>query len=404
MATDRYPVPGRFASLRHARYRHRCIATLFANVGHWSQLSAVAWYVVESVGRLDLGGFVQSAAMAPVLLFTMAAGMLVDRYDGDVIQRWAQSGAMICACALAWAAWTEAHPYWLLGALFMHGVGLAVRAPAWQASLPALVGHADLPGAILLNASAFNLARIAGAALGGLLLPAFGLVAVCVLNALLAAGLLLVLLAHRGSPARGHVSRNGAAMQTLAHPFARRVAWRSLALGVPASAILALLPAHVSGSLAGDAAAYGQALAWFGAGAVVAGLCATGAHGRRGVERELATRALVLAAAMAALACCHAIASAAVCLLVAGGAWTTLFARINTALQLGVPDAMRGTALALYITCMFGGMTFGSAAWSLLADSRGTAFTLGVAALALACCVFLGVRWPLPSGPRPSSH
>lgn len=386
---------GRFAPLRHRRYRHRCLATLLANIGHWSQLSAVAWYMVETAGREELGGFVQSAAMAPVLLCTMIGGLLADRHDGEAIQRWAQAGVVACAGALAYAAWIGAHPFWLLALLFMHGVGLAVRAPAWQAGLLALVGQQHLAGAVLLNASAFNLARIVGAALGGLLLSNFGLVVVCVVNALLASTLLVVLLTGVRPSAHARATVRGSLSQAFAHTLCRRVACRSLALGVPASAILALLPAHVSTALGGDAAGYGHALAWFGAGAVAGGLCATNTARFVGVERAVGLQVLVLAVAMATLALCHDTTSAVPCLAAAGAAWTTLFANINTTLQLGVPDTIRGTALALYITCMFGGMTLGSAAWSLLAAGNGTSNALLVAALALVCCIPPGWRWPL---------
>jgi MFS family permease len=398
LATDAGGTPGRFAALRHRRYRYRCIATLLANIGHWSQLSAVAWYVLEAADNHGLSGLVQSAAMAPVLLFTLFAGSLVDRHDGEAVQRWAQGGVLVCGGLMAWVAWRKAEPIWLLVVLFVHGVGLAIRAPAWQASLPALVHRTELPGAVLLNASAFNLARIAGAAMGGMLLPAVGLPVLCVINMVLAGTLLTVLLADRLPPAR-QASAGGTVRQAIMHPLARRIAWRSLMLGVPASAILALLPAHVSGALAGDASAYGGALAWFGAGAVVGGLCITRTRAD-GVDHGLAVRTILLAVGMAGLAAARDTYSAAAWLLLAGGAWTRLFALINTTLQLGVPDNIRGSALALYITCMFGGMTLGSAVWSLIAEHHGTPRTMALASLLLAGCTVQGWLWPL-RGNRP---
>lgn len=63
------------------------------------------------------------------------------------------------------------------------GVGAAIHAPAYDAVLPALVGRADLAGAVSLNSTQMNLARVTGPALGGLVFAGFGAAAVFALNA-----------------------------------------------------------------------------------------------------------------------------------------------------------------------------------------------------------------------------
>jgi predicted MFS family arabinose efflux permease len=387
---------GRFAPLRHGAFRHLFLGTLAANIGHWSQLSAVAWSLARVPGQGAWSGVVQSAATAPVLLLTIAAGLLADRCDRYALQRWAQLGAAASAGALAVAAALDAGPAVLLLLLFLHGTGLAMRAPAWQASLPALLDRADVPAAVFLNAAAFNLARILGAALGSMALPVLGLAAVCGANVLMGVPLLVALLHAGHLPVQsGPRAVRGGVRVAFAHPLVRRVAWRSSLLGMPAAAILALLPGHVAAALAGDATTYGHALAVFGGGAVLGGLAGPRSVAPRHVEPLLALYVVGLALAMAGLAHCTQRPAAYASLVVAGAAWTNLFARLNTTLQLRLPDDIRGTGLAIYLTAMFGGMTFGSSLWSFAADALGTPVALTLAASALASCAGLGWRWPL---------
>jgi predicted MFS family arabinose efflux permease len=391
--------PGALAPLRHIGYRQLWCATLAGNIGHWAQLSAASWYFVQSLLRGDLAGMVQTAVMAPVLVFTMLGGALADRYDPFRVQFAAQLWTIGCAVALAVSIWWAAGPGVLLGWLFAHSVGLALRAPAWQACLVGLVGRAELPSAVLLNSSAFNLARVLGATLGGVGLTTVGAAGVFVGNAVLAMGLALTLYRHRhalrssvevGVTPVATRTGGGKIVLLLRDRFMRVIAWRSLLLGGASSALLTLLPVYVAGPLRGTASDYANTLACFGVGALCGTAILLWARTYRSVDTQLALRVALLALAIATLAATAHHAVAMLALLVGGAAWTSVFSLINTTVQLGTSPALRGTALAIYMTCMFGGMSVGSAIWAWLGDLFGVAVTYAAAATALFGTMALG--------------
>jgi MFS family permease len=90
----------------------------------------------------------------------------------------------VAAALLGWLTVEGAMTPWVLLLLtFVLGIGAALNAPAWQASLPELVSRDELTAAIALNGIQFNLARAIGPALGGVLIAAIGVGSAFLINA-----------------------------------------------------------------------------------------------------------------------------------------------------------------------------------------------------------------------------
>jgi MFS family permease len=133
-----------------------------SNVGTWMQNVVLPAYVYERTGKASLVGLLVFAQLGPLLVLSIPAGVIADRFDR---RRWLiamQLVQMTFSVALAPLAAADA-PLWSLFAVSLGvGVGNALNIPAWSAMLPTLVGRADLPGAISLQSAMINGSRVIG--------------------------------------------------------------------------------------------------------------------------------------------------------------------------------------------------------------------------------------------------
>ena len=174
-----------FRSLRrHRNYRLFFTGQIVSVTGSWMQNVALAWLVIElsssplAVGALALCRFL------PFTVLGLLGGVLVDRTDTRRLVTWSQGAQMILSVVLAVVTLTDVATLplvYLLAAL--GGVALAIDAPGRQALTFQLVGPSELPNAVALNSSMFNLSRIVGPAIGGLVVAAFGVGACFAINA-----------------------------------------------------------------------------------------------------------------------------------------------------------------------------------------------------------------------------
>jgi MFS family permease len=139
------------------------------------QTVALGWHVYEATGRpLDLG-LMGLAQFTPVLLFSLVAGQVADRVDRRYLLAACTLANAALAAALVAVALLAPGSVWPLYAIgFALGVVKAFSAPAAKALVPSLVPLAALPSAIALGSGLWQLATIAGPALGGVVLAIAG--------------------------------------------------------------------------------------------------------------------------------------------------------------------------------------------------------------------------------------
>src|ERR1700678_1810042 len=166
-----------FASRDFRRYQ---LARVTAILGAEAQSVAVAWQVYSITHRaLDLG-FTGLALFLPGLLFLLPAGHVADRYDRRQIILLCYALQIVCTSALlaiAVAGLRDVHLIYAV--LFLIGTGRSFSGPASSALIPNLVPEGHFVNAVTWGAAIFQLANIAGPALGGILftLPLQGVLA-----------------------------------------------------------------------------------------------------------------------------------------------------------------------------------------------------------------------------------
>jgi len=154
-------------------------------MGTWMQRTALVWLVYTTTNSPFLVGLVGVAQFLPMLLFTLFAGAVVDRFPKRKILIVTQSLLMIQAFALSALAATGTAQYWqmLLLCSFL-GITTTIDMPARLSFFVELVGKKDVMNAVSLNSSIVNLARIIGPAAAGIVMVSFGAAMCFFINAL----------------------------------------------------------------------------------------------------------------------------------------------------------------------------------------------------------------------------
>src|SRR3569833_669415 len=120
----------------------------------------------------------------PLLLFGLYGGVLADRFPKRRILMITQAVMGALALVLGVLALTGTAQVWQVYALaFALGVATVVDNPTRQTFAVEMVGPNDLSNAIALNSAIFNMARIVGPAIAGVLIAAIGTGPVFVVNA-----------------------------------------------------------------------------------------------------------------------------------------------------------------------------------------------------------------------------
>ncbi|WP_430781136.1 MFS transporter [Actinoplanes sp. G11-F43] len=177
-----------FRSLGVPNYRLFTIGQLVKLVGVWMMFTAQDWLVLElsdnSPGAL---GIVTALQFVPVMLLTLWSGRLADRYDKRKILIVANAAFAFFAVVFAILVASGVVELWhvFVSALFL-GIANAVETPVRQSFVSELVELHLLPNALALSAATFNVARISGPALAGVLLALLNTPAVFLISTALA--------------------------------------------------------------------------------------------------------------------------------------------------------------------------------------------------------------------------
>ncbi|MFO7325102.1 MAG: MFS transporter [Pseudomonadota bacterium] len=146
---------------------------LFSNFARQIVAVAVGWQVYDLTGSALHLGLVGLVQFVPALLFVLHGGSVADRHDRKRVVQVCQSVEGVTAAWLAWRSFTGGITVLdIYAAAAIFGAASAYERPATGAMLPNLVPLGVLQQAIALSTGAFQLATIAGPALGGFIFAA----------------------------------------------------------------------------------------------------------------------------------------------------------------------------------------------------------------------------------------
>lgn len=398
-----------FAPLELPVFRNIWIASLFSNFGYLIQVVGAAWAMTELARAADMVALVQTASISPMMLFALLAGAVADTYDRRKVALCSLAISILSASGLAIIAWCGMpSPALILLFTFLVGTGMALFAPAWQASVPEMVPMQRLPAAISLNSISFNIARSFGPAIGGLIVAAAGATAAFIVTALFYLPMLGVQLLWRRKhePPRLPPERLWRAVVSgtryaVHSPAIRTVLWRSLLIGAFGCVLAALMPLIARDLLGGDARTYGLSLGAFGVGAVLGAVSVGRTINRLGLEAGVRGSVAAMAIACLVIALSRHFWLTGGMLILAGAGWMMSVTILNIVIQTVAPRWVGGRALAAFQTAVAGGMALGSWGWGWLANLIAVQGALLVAAVALAASLAVGLWLRLPTSLDP---
>jgi len=385
------PLRHSFRALRHRNFRLFLGGQFVSLVGTWLQSVALGWLLyrlTHSALILGLSGFL---TQIPSLVLSPLAGVWADRWNRHRMVIGTQVLSMVQALALT-ALVLSGHAA-VVPILFLQlllGIANAADVPARQSFVVEMVaGSDDLPNAIALNSSIFNLARLVGPALAGPLIAVLGEGNVFLLNGLSYLAVIAALLAIR-VPERPHRVEPWAVLRSHLHDGLRYVAGfepiravlvllASVSLfGIPNTV---LLPIFAGDVLHGDAHTYGLLVGSIGVGALVGALYMASRRTVVGLGRVIVVALSLFCGSLIALALCRNQWLAVPILACTGFGMMVHMASSNTIVQTLVDPAMRGRVMSFYTVAFMGSAPLGSLLLGWSASRIGAPWTSGLSSL-----------------------
>ncbi|HJU90513.1 MAG TPA: MFS transporter [Gemmatimonadaceae bacterium] len=375
---------------RHRNFRIFWMGQTTSLIGTWMQSTAQAWLALQLSNSAFIVGLVVTAGALPILLLSLYGGVVADRTDKLRLVTIGQALLLVQAVALWWFVWSGGITVaWLLVFALLSGTINAFEIPARQSFIIELVGKDDLTDAIALNSGGFNLARVIGPSLAGIVIHQFGTSWVFAINALSYFAVLASLLSIRLPPRPTRevmTSPMEGLLEGLRFMFRTRdvsllmglIAMYSI-FGMP---YLALMPVVARDVLRSDASGYGLLLTAVGVGgfAGALGLAAVGRRARR--RRLLELSAYAFSVLLIVFSFSRSLVFSAILLLFIGCAMILSNALANGVLQTTVPDELRGRVMSAYAWVFVGlGPVVGPLLAGGLADEIGATRTIGVMAV-----------------------
>lgn len=385
-----------FSAFRHRNYRIFFAGQVISLIGTWLQSTAEGWLVYQLSGSSVALGFIRFANMLPFALLALGGGIIADRHARRTILLFTQSASMVLALLLALLVYLGVIQIWHVAAIaFALGLVNAFDVPARQAFVVELVGREDLINGIALNSSMFNLARVVGPAVAGLLIGVIGMAGCFLLNGLsyiaVIVGYLLLRLPKfekRPDPPPFREAIGEAYRYIAGNGPLRNIMILVSTFSMFGVSFAVLMPVFAKDILHGDAKAFGILMAFNGGGALLGGL-ALASFGKRFRRRTLIYVGL--------FGCCVLLAGFALstvfwlsCALLLGAGFfmITFLATANTATQLRSPDELRGRIMGFYTLCFLGLGSVGSMITGLLAKLLGAP---GAVLVGSAVCIVVGL-------------
>ncbi|HEY6284496.1 MAG TPA: MFS transporter [Ktedonobacteraceae bacterium] len=400
-----------FVALRHRNFRLFWFGQLISLIGTWMQSIGQAWLVLELTHSAWLLGVVGALQFLPVMLLSLFGGVLADRLPKRKVLLFTQSFAMLQAAVL-WILVVSGHiQIWeVLVLASLLGLNNSLDMPTRQAFVVEMVGREDLPNAIALNSSVFNMARVVGPGIGGLIIAFLGIAPLFLLNAIsfvpVIVGLALIrmnelhALAKR-STTSAETSKQST-LQSLREGLSYVVHTPSVLLIIAVIGVISLfginfnviLPLFATDVLHSGALGFGFLSAAFGLGSLCSALWLAWGNRKPSVQYLL-----IAASAFSVLevffALSHLYALSLILIAAVGFAMIAFSANSNTAIQTVTPDHLRGRVMSVYMVVFAGSVPLGNLFTGGLAHLYGAPIALLIgASLSLVAAI---VGWILRS-------
>lgn len=391
-----------FPALAHRAFLCFITGQTISMLGQWMQRLAMSWLVFRLTGSAFLLSIVEFMNLAPILVLGLMAGAWLERHDLRKALAATQALCMIESALLTFVTFTGIVNYPLLVALsLILGVITSFDMTARQSSVSLMVSDpAAVKSAVALNSMAFNMSKLIGPSIAGLVIYLWG-EGVCFLIStfsylpIIYMLLFQVRLRERVAPTEKK-SMFGDIVEGLRHvqsEFFLNHIFRLLAVFCTFGLCYSVLfPMFSTGILNGNSQTLGWLFGAVGAGAFVGGVVVSVHVVLRHVPAFLLRTTTITALALIVFSfSSHLLLSLAAAFFIGFGITSTNIS-VNTLCQTTTSDDCRSRVLSLYIMCTAGFGPVGGLAFGALADFIGAPHTMLLCALVIALAILLFLR------------
>lgn len=391
-------------ALQYPNYRLFFGGQLVSLLGTWMTQIATTWLVYRLTNSALLLGAVAFAGQIPAFLLGPIAGVWVDRLNKHRLLVVTQTLAMLQSFGLAFLTLSgHVTLFHIILLLAMQGFINAFDMPARQAFVVEMIENKeDLSNAIALNSSMFNIARLAGPSIGGLLIAGVGEGWCFLIDGVSYIGVIGCLLAMKVAPHVARASQKNP-LQELKEGYRYAFGFapiRTLIILMAAMSLVGmpyavLMPVVAKEMPGGGPSTLGFLMAASGLGALAGALTLAARQSIRGLGKLIPFCTVGFGLALLLFSHASILWIALPLLFLMGFAMMTQNASANTLLQTIVESDKRGRVMSLYTMAFMGLAPFGSLWAGALADKIGAPNTLMVSA-AGSILAGLWFAWKLP--------
>ncbi len=380
-----------FAPFRHRPFALFWSGAFVSNIGTWMETVAIGIYVTDKTGLSTWTGIVAAAGFLPTAVLGPVGGALADRFPRRrILLTTSLVQAGLAALLTVLAVLGDPAPLTVTLVVFGSGIASSIGFPAYQALLPDLVPPEDLPGAIGLSSAQWNLGRVIGPVLAGVIIHLGGLAWALGVNAvsfLAVIGVLLVLSLPAPHP-DGHERIFAAIRSGVRYAWrepGQRIVLESMALvTLFAAPFIALMPAMSIKVLHEGAIGTSVLVTAQGLGAVTMGLSMGGLGRRYGQRRVLTAMLTWLTPALLLYALAPVLPLSAAAVFVLGALYLGAFSSFTTITQLRAPKHLRGRVISVNLVILGAVYPAASVVQGAIADRVGLRATTAGAAVLMA--------------------
>lgn len=384
---------------KYPDFRVLWAGTVGTGLGQWVQFVAQGWLIFDLTGSPFQVGAVGFTRGVTSLVVSPFAGAITDRFSRRSVLMVMTSLGATTAVVLATLIMMDKITVWVLYlTATLDGLAESVNQPARQVMIYDVVGAEDLPNAIAVSSLGGNTMRIAGPAIGGGLIGAFGVQAAFMVQA--AAYVFSVFATSRIRTSGRPVKREAASVlrsvgegltYARSHPDVRLLIFMA---GLPSLLVypyVQFIPVFAADVLHVGSVGFGFLASAVGYGSIMGALLAANLTGLKKRGQILVWTTFIYMAFVTAFALSNVYALSFTFLVIAGIANSTYLMFNQVMIQLTVDDAYRGRVLSLYV--MVGGLQpFSALVMGALIDVFGPQATVACyTGLAAAIVLAIGI-------------
>ena len=393
-----------FIALRHPNFRYYSVGMIVSLIGTWMQNIAQPWLAYTLTQSPILLSLIGALQFTPVLLFSLFAGVIIDKFPKKKILILTQTASLVITLLLAVLVWTGQVRYWHI-LILSTALGLVntFDMPARQTFVIELVGKDDLMNAIALNSTVFNLSRIVGPAIAGIIMATSGVAACFFINSFSFAAVLISLFFIKplALPKPAVVKKRilaevGAGLRYIRqNPVLVESLLAVAIVGTFAPNFGVLVPVFAKDILKQQESGFGFLMSFLGVGSFL-GAMFIAASSRTGPKRYLLTVVPFLIGLFLILnGCAGTFVLAALSLALTGFFFVSFTSNANSTLQLNTGNDYRGRVMSAYSLVLSGSTPIGNLYAGAFTDrisARAGFIACGAAILVLMVPLLIHIR------------